>query len=177
MGHFSARNGWRITPEFSMHQRDCLSALLWGLSSISDPSTHLVSHWAGVFSTQNKPFAKNLWTSCLEGSIFCLEIMLPALLGHRGSVQSCVDLDLCFCSQICCILGWWRIYSLYVGILIPHCSNILGKRCKTSQVHLFWAYVTPICIIILGLFFVFEWSDVVSCLYSTPEFVATWGPQ
>lgn len=114
MGHFSARNGWRITLEFSAHQRECLSALPWGLSSIFGASTHLVSHWAGIFSTQ-KHFAKNLWTSCFESSVFRLEILLPILLGIIDSEKSCIDLDLNFCNQIHSILGRWKADSMCGG--------------------------------------------------------------
>lgn len=43
------------------------------------------------FLDTNKHFAKSLWTSCFEGSIFCSEILLPALLRIRDSVQSSID--------------------------------------------------------------------------------------
>ena len=82
------------------------------------------------FLNTNKHFAKNLWTSCFEGSIFCLEILLPALLGIRDSVWSCVDLGLYFCNQIHCILGRWRLYSM----CWYHDSTLLKQLGKQENV-------------------------------------------
>lgn len=83
VGHFSARNDWRPLLSLVCTRESICMLCLWGLSSVFGASTHLISHWAGIFLTQTSTLCR-IWTSMFEA--WWLEILVLPSWKPEGSV-------------------------------------------------------------------------------------------
>lgn len=122
--------------EFSVHQREYLYALPWGLGSVFGNSTHLISHWA-EFLWHKQAFCKESLNFMFWGLCILLEILVPASWESEVQFEALLTLVFIFATKY--IVYWGEEgFIACAGIMTPHCSNNLVNRKEGSNV-IFWA--------------------------------------